>query len=73
MKETMKITLAPWVENSDVPMNDMYTDLTLEKMESKAEGYLGESLNDYTELFQQNCQTDNAQVTVKPDRAKRFF
>ena len=51
MKEAMKITVAPWVENSDVPMNDMYTDLTLEKMESKAEGYLGKSLDDYTELF----------------------
>ena len=57
MKETMKITVAPWVDNSDVPMNDVYTDLTLEKMERKAEGYLGEPLTDYTELFAQTSQT----------------
>ena len=54
----MKINVAPWVENYMVEMEDLYTELSLEEMKYKSEGYKGNIVN-YRELFLASYVTDD--------------
>ena len=47
----MKIEMAPWVESYTVKMDELYTDLTVEKIENKPTGPEGEVVNNYSEIF----------------------
>ena len=47
----MKIEVAPWIKEYVTDMNDLYTELSLEKLNDKARGKHGEELNSYKELF----------------------
>ena len=48
---TTCIEMAPWAKAYTVPMQDIYTELTLEKIENKPTGPEGKRLEDYKELF----------------------
>ena len=50
-EEAMKIEVAPWIQEYVTDMDDLYTDLTLEKLNDKACGQLREELKNYQELF----------------------
>ena len=70
----MKIEMAPWVQNYTVPMDEMYTELTLEEMENKPTGPIPVKLESYTELFTEKETTDKQQshpeTTFEPPRKK---
>ena len=46
------IEVAPWIKEYVTDMDDLYSELTLEKLNDKARGQLRERLNGYQELFQ---------------------
>ena len=49
--DAMKIEVAPWIRDYVVDMDDLYTDLTLEKVKNKPIGIEAQTLEDYKELF----------------------
>ena len=51
MVETMKIEVAPWIKEYVTDMDDLYSELTLEKLNDKACGLHREKLESYQELF----------------------
>ena len=53
-KKTMKIEMAPWAKAYTVDIKDMYSELTLEKIENKPSGPSHSKINDYRDLFTQN-------------------
>ena len=51
VEEAMKIEPAPWIKDYLVDMDDLYTELTLEKLENKPSGPFRRKLENYKELF----------------------
>ena len=52
MEEAMKIDTAPWVKAyTEVNMDELYTELTLERLENQAKGTMGRQISDYKEIF----------------------
>ena len=49
--DAMKIEVAPWIKEYLVDMEDLYTELALEKIHNKVAGQDVEMLNHYSELF----------------------
>ena len=56
-EETMRIEMAPWVQNYTVKMEDLYTELTLDQMENKPAGPVPVKLDSYRDLFAQKEAT----------------
>ena len=50
-EEAMKIEVAPWIKDYITDMDDLYSELSLEKLNDKACGQHREELNSYQELF----------------------
>ena len=67
--ETMRIEMAPWVQNYTVPMDELYTELTLDQMENKPTGPVLVKLDNYTDLFVKKEATQKQQ---KSDLEKRL-
>ena len=53
-EQAMKIEVAPWIRDYVVDMDDLYCDLTLEKVENKPARQVNTRLKDYRELFREN-------------------
>ena len=51
MEEAMKIEVAPWIKDYVTDMDDLYTELSLEKLKDKAYGQNREELKSYKKLF----------------------
>ena len=66
-EEAMKIEMAPWVQNYTLPMDELYTELTLEQIESKPTGPIPVKLESYTELFTEKVTTDQQQCHPDPN------
>ena len=66
-EEAMKIEMAPWVQNYTLPMDELYTELTLEQIESKPTGPIPVKLESYTELFTEKETTDQQQCHPDPN------
>ena len=47
----MKIEVAPWIRDYVVDMEELYSELTLEKIQNKAYGPDGRVLGHYREMF----------------------
>ena len=47
----MKIEVAPWIRDYVVNMEDLYTEVVLEKLDYKPTGESSKALSDYRELF----------------------
>ena len=63
-EDLMKIEMAPWIKGYVSDMNDLYTELEIDKLEHKPKTPEKRTpLKDYTELFQ-DC-------TVSPSQVKR--
>ena len=64
-EQAMKIEVAPWIRDYVVDMDDLYSDLTLEKVENKPARQVNTRLKDYRELFREN--EVNAKMTDSLD------
>ena len=53
-QEAMKIEMAPWVRDYNVNMEDLYSELSLEKIENKPMGLWGQRLDSYTDMFKES-------------------
>ena len=51
-KRTMKIEMAPWAKAYTVDIKEIYTELTLDKIENQPTGPEGKKIEDYKELFE---------------------
>ena len=51
MERAMKIEVAPWIRDYVVDMEDLYTEVVLEKLDYKLTGEVRRVLSDYSELF----------------------
>ena len=52
----MKIEVAPWIRDYVVDMEDLYTEVVLEKLDYKPTGEYTRVLNNYRDLFSRNVQ-----------------
>ena len=50
-EEAMKIEVAPWIKEYLTDVDDLYSELTLEKLENKPFEYQRQKLDTYKELF----------------------
>ena len=50
----MKIEVAPWIRDYVVDMKELYTQLTLEEIHNTALGQDAKTLENYSELFEEN-------------------
>ena len=50
-KRRMKIEVAPWIQDYVTDMDDLYTDLTLEKIDDKLIGGTDSKLSNYKNIF----------------------
>ena len=53
-QDAMKIEMAPWVRDYNVNMEDLYSELSLEKIENKPTGLQGQRLDGYTDMFKES-------------------
>ena len=65
---TTRIEMAPWAKAYTIGMNDIYTELTLEKMENLPTGPKGRGLEDYKELFVDQQEEQAKTVIKKPPK-----
>ena len=49
--KTTRIEMAPWAKAYTVDIKDIYTELSLEKIENQPTGPEGQRIEDYKELF----------------------
>ena len=68
--DAMKIEVAPWIKDYVVDMDDLYTDLSLEKIHNEPTGEDCKRLNHYTELFER-MQRCNPQLCEPPAKSHR--
>ena len=56
--EAMKIEVAPWIRDYVVDVDDLYAELSLEKIHNKPFGTVDEKLKHYRELFENSKDTE---------------
>ena len=70
-EEAMKMEPAPWIKDYAVDMDELYCELTLEKLENKLSGIKGQPLANYKELFGEHCERQkDVQITESGPRKK---
>ena len=67
LKKKMKITQYPWQKPSDIDIDKLYVDVTLEKLYKKACGLERKVLRDYRELFDPNMRNEGERIFLKAD------
>ena len=67
LKKKMKITQYPWQKPSNIDMDQLYVDVTLEKLYRKACGLERKVLRDYRELFNFNMRNEAERILLKAD------
>ena len=63
----MKIEVAPWIRDYVVNMEDLYSELTLERLEEKPFGTSSRILSSYTELFDDNSGDESKEHNMDPE------
>ena len=66
----MKIEVAPWIRDYVVDMDDLYTELALEKMHNTPIGEEVKTLNHYSELFENCKQIEKSSSPLREPPAK---
>ena len=64
--KTTRIEMAPWAKAYTVDIKDIYTELTLQKIENQPTGPEGETIDDYKDLFEKRIDTKQAEFTELP-------
>ena len=70
MERAMKIEVAPWIKDYVVNMENLYTELVLEKVNNMPSGPQADNLSDYIELFIKNVDNDSPQDPVAAKRLR---
>ena len=68
----MKIEVAPWIQDYVVDMDDLFTELQLEKIHNKPTGQERLLLEDYTELFVEEDLVHKTNRTGELETVKIF-
>ena len=61
-ERAMKIEVAPWIKDYEVHMEELYTELSLEKIDYKLQGEETSVVEDYRELFTKCLEMKQNQV-----------
>ena len=72
-EQAMKIEVAPWIKDYVVDMDDLYTELALEKTKNKPTGLKTQELHNYTEMFEGSedfQETGGTRSVHKPGKLK---
>ena len=75
-EEAMKIDMAPWVKAyTEVDMDKLYTELTLEKLENTPASMHREKIESYQELFEsRECgESQDGQVKLNVNFGKHYW
>ena len=72
-KQAMKIEVAPWIRDYVVDMEELYSELTLEKIQNKAYGPDGRVLGHYREMFGDLKESKHKEKQQKNSRAGWFW
>ena len=71
-EDAMKIDTAPWMKAcTEVDMDELYTELTLERLENQAKGPKGRTIRNYKEMFEEfssNNKGENSTGTISVKR-----
>ena len=70
MERAMKIEVAPWIKDYVVNMEELYTDLVLEKIDNMPFGQQTGILSDYRELFKKDIVNDTLQGPTATKRLR---
>ena len=57
--DTMKIEVAPWIRDYVTDMDNLYTELTLEKMQNETTWQNGKMLKHYSDIFEKSKLVGN--------------
>ena len=68
--KTTRIEMAPWAKAYTVDMKDIYTDLSLEKIENEPTGPEGKRIEDYKEFFEGESETKKVLMKGDPGMGK---
>ena len=72
VQDKMKIEMAPWLKGYAADMDELYTELTLEKIDNKSFGPENKMFTEYKFLFEDKLtSTDNEAVNISNDEVKR--
>ncbi len=71
-EQRTKIEVAPWIENDVVGMQELYRELTIEKLENKPCGVQEQSVASYKDLFPENANTVE-EFTLESTPHSRFL
>ena len=77
-ERVMKIEVAPWMENYIVDMNDLFTELILEKLKNKPAELEVTLLKDYEDLFKgyfrgnKNCRESEFKSSDEEKESKQL-
>ena len=71
--EAMKIEVAPWIRDYVVDLEELYTQLTLEKIHNKIAGECTKTLKDYREVFDEILMTYKDTAEQKNDSVPDDF
>ena len=66
--DTMNIEVAPWIRDYVVDMDELYTELALEKIHNKVAGQDVKKLHDYQELFDKCESNERVDATDFPEQ-----
>ena len=67
--DAMKIDTAPWLKAcTEVDMDELYTELELEKLENDGTSTKGRKLQDYKQIFAENADSKMGEITVDKPR-----
>ena len=69
MQQAMKIEVAPWIKDYAVDMDELYTELTLEKLGDKPFKENNQKLKNYQEMFQDNSENEEEMSEETKDTA----
>ena len=74
MEQAMKIEVAPWIREYVTDMDNLYSELTLEKLDNELCGEERKKLDTYKELFTDpsECSGINVSQTILPSKKVLF-
>ena len=61
----MKMEPVPWIKDYEVDMDELYCELTLEKLENELSGVKGQQLKGYQELFDEYSKCEKRLKNLK--------
>ena len=67
----MKIEPFPWLQDYLIDMDELYTELTLKKLNNTRFGVTGKTLGNYVDMFEEDSQSGNEAKKPKKTEKKK--